>query len=430
MGLPGMRLTSGVISLIAALAVAPLVLGTPPACAQTRQDDVFTVRDVEVDVTAESAAAARDQALVAGQRKAFDQLLLNLASPNDVAALPLLDDNAISDMVLDFEIMSEQASTVRYIGKLAFRFRAEPVRRYLEQGGANYAVRSTRPALVLPVLTADGSSLLWDEGNAWLGAWSRTAVSGTLVPVAVPLGDLADIGAIDAQRALAGDSASLQAMAQRYGAGDVIVAEAQPSVDAASGEAQLALSARRYGPGGPAGEMQDKLSAAGGAAALPGLYAEAAQRVSDFLQAEWKQENLVTSTVEQHLDVVAPLASLEEWIELRRRLADVSVVRQADLLALSRREARLDLVFIGDRGQLARALAQRNLVLNQTAAAAPQAAPATAPQTTGSVTVYPEAAIPLGAPAAPQWELRMAGSAPAAAPEGPAAPDQPIPVVE
>lgn len=424
MGLPGMRLHRGAILLLLVL-IGAQISGPLPARAQVQADEAFTVRGIEVDVTAESAAAARDRALLEAQRKAFDQLLQSLASPADVAALPPLGDDAISDMVLDFEVLSEQTSSVRYIGEFAFRFQPEPVRQYLEQSGTSYAVRSSRPALVLPVLTTDGSSLLWGEGNAWLDTWSRTPVSGTLVPIAVPLGDLEDIATIDADNALNGDSGALQAMSQRYGAGEVIVAEATPSVDEATGEARLALSAKRYGPGGLAGEMRDELSGQEGAAGLPALYAEAARRVSGFVQAEWKQENLVSSTVEQHLDVAVPLTSLEEWVELRRRLADVTVVRRADLLSLSRDEARLDLVFIGDQAQLSRALARRSLVLGQVAVT-PQPAPAPAPQTTGSVTVYPEAAVSPGVPAMPRWELRMSGSSmPAAAPSG-----QPAPVVE
>lgn len=424
MGLPGMRLNRGAILLLLVLIGVPLC-GPLPARAQADADEAFTVRGIEVDVTAESAAAARDRALLEAQRKAFDQLLLSLASPGDVAALPPLSEDAISDMVLDFEVLSEQTSSVRYIGEFAFRFQPEPVRRYLEQSGASYAVRSSRPALVLPVLTTEGSSLLWEEGNAWLEAWSRTPVSGTLVPIAVPLGDLEDIATVDAQRALNGESAALQAMSDRYGAGEVIVAEARPSIDEATGAARLTVSAKRYGPGGLAGEMRDELGGQDGEAGLPALYAQAAQRVTDFVQAEWKQENLVSSTVEQHLDVAVPLTSLEEWIELRRRLAEVTVVRRADLLSLSREEARLDLVFIGDQGQLSRALARRSLVLDQVPVT-PQPTQAPAPQTTGSVTVYPEAAIPPVAPAMPRWELRMSGSSmPAAAPSG-----QPAPVVE
>ncbi len=417
------------------LAVALLALQSISAAGVRAQGaDAFTVRDIAVDVTADSAAAARDSAIVQGQRMAFDQLLLNLATPEDVARLAPLDDQTIDDMVLDFEVESENVSTVRYIGRLAFRFRAAPVRQYLEQGGASYAVSASRPALVLPVLTRDGNSLLWDDGNVWLAAWSETPVDGTLVSIAVPLGDLTDIAAIDGPRALDGDMTALQAMAQRYGAGDVIVAQAQTSLDPATDEARIALDVKRYTYAGIDGTLQDNLSAPGGEAAFAELYREAARHVSAFLQQQWKQENLVSSTVEQRLAVTAPLASLEEWIDLRRRLADVSTVRRTDLIELSRNAARVDLVFVGDQAQLARALARRDLVLVPAASgsiaggAAADPAVGAGAQTSGSVTVYPDAV----APTAPvsgggSWELRRASSAPLPAPVAPA-PVAPAPV--
>jgi hypothetical protein len=432
--------------LVSAVAAATLLAWLSAALAPAawaQPEESFTVRDVGVDVTADSAAAARDQAIVTGQRKAFDQLLLNLATAEDVARLPPLDDDSIGNMVLDFQVESESVSTVRYIGKLAFRFRAAPVQQYLEQGGATYAVGATRPALVLPVLTHDGQSLLWDERNDWLAAWSQSSVDGTLVSFVVPLGDLTDLAAIDAPRALDGDAAALQAITTRYGAGDVIVAEARTSIDPATDEARIDLDARRYTPAGLDDTLQDSLSAPGGEAALADLYRQATQRVSTFLQAQWKQENLVSSTVEQRLAVVAPLDSLDSWVDLRRRLGDIPVIRRTDLLALSRGPARLDLVFFGDQAQLVRALAQRDLSLTPAPAAMPAppggspaaAAPPPAPQTTGSVTVYPGVvAPPMPQPAEMLWELRRGARAlPAAAPASavpPAAPDQPAPTVE
>lgn len=461
MVLPRLRPGTGAILLaVALLAIQAIAV----ASRSHAQEDVYTVRDIAVDVTADSAAAARDRAIVEAQRKAFDQLLLSLSTPADIARLPPLGDDAISDMVLDFEIESENASTVRYIGKMAFRFRAGPVREYLEQGGVGYAVGATRPALVVPVLTRDGANLLWDEGNDWLRAWSQDSVDQTLVQIAVPLGDLGDIAALDAAQALNGDIAALQGLAQRYGAGDVVVAEAAVAIDQAGDEARLTLEARRYAPSGLVGTMQETLTAPGGEAALPGLYTQAAQRVSTYLQEAWKQENLVSSTGEQHLDVMASFTGLEDWVDLKRRLADVAMVRRADVREISRSRARLDLVYVGSQAQLTRALAQYDLSLVPAPVAppappvpgaappapgalpAPEAAPGptTAPGTGGAVTVDP-GALPAATPtpaqpsAPPLWELRRGGqagagtSSPAPAtvqPAPPAVAVQPTPPVE
>src|SRR3982750_3742865 len=86
------------------------------------QGEALSVEGIAVDVTADSAQAARDKALVQAQRKAFDQLMQTLVQPQDLARAPKVSDAQIADMVLDFDIESEKTSAVRYIGKLNFRF--------------------------------------------------------------------------------------------------------------------------------------------------------------------------------------------------------------------------------------------------------------------------------------------------------------------
>src|SRR5690606_26453674 len=129
--------------------------------------------------------------------------------------------------------------------------------------------------------------------------------------------------------------------------------------DPAAETVQLDLRVRLYAENGLLGEYQDSLSAPSGDTALADLYEQSAQRVADLVQDSWKQANMVSSTVEQRLAVVAPIAGLEDWVDLQRRLAGVSTLRRTDLLRLSRGEARFDLVFVGDREQLASALGYR-----------------------------------------------------------------------
>lgn len=140
---------------LGALLALVIILATPGfARAQGVGPSSYTVGGVTVDVTADSAAAARDAAIMLGQRIAFDRLMSQLTDPQSAAALPRLTDAEISDLVSDFEVESERASAVRYIGKLSYRFKGDPVRALLEQRGVQYAVMPTAPVLVVPVLEA------------------------------------------------------------------------------------------------------------------------------------------------------------------------------------------------------------------------------------------------------------------------------------
>ncbi|MEX1109772.1 MAG: DUF2066 domain-containing protein [Dongiaceae bacterium] len=339
-------------------------LGALAAPDGVRAQELLTVSGVEVDVTGENAAAARNAAITLGQRKAFEKLLGQLVDSASLTALPPASDDQIGAMVSDIEIESERTSAVRYLGVLTYRFYADPVRSYLSGSGANYTAAQSPPVLVLPVLIEGDSNTLWGDQNAWLASWSGYTGSG-LVPVRVPLGDLEDLTAIDAEKALAGDLAALDALARHYGAADTLVAEArlEPAADG-SDEVRLTLSAKRYGPTGLSGTFVDEVS--GSSADLPALYASAVTAIDAQLQESWKVQALqsgATQGVSSRLEVMAPLGGLEEWLEIRRRLAQVPSVQSVDMRYLALTEARFDLLYGGDQPSLERALAGRGLSL-------------------------------------------------------------------
>jgi hypothetical protein len=316
----------------------------------------MAVPGVSVDVTASDAVSAREKALLEGQRQALSQLLSQLATPADIAKLPPLSDAQITDMVADYQVESEKVSSVRYIGQITFRFRADAVSSYLGQGGISTTVGAGPPVLVLPVLTSGGKNLLFEDGNTWLAAWNQHRPADGVVRLVLPLGDAADVAAITGDEALAGDSAKLQALATRYGVGEVVVADA--TVDPGN----LALAVKRYTPVGAVGGFEDKFAGEPDAA-----FAAAIDRVATQTQQDWIAQNRVTSSVEQRLTVEAPLSSLAQWSEMNRRFAAVATLRHVDVVYLMRGRAELDLVFVGDRVQLAQALGQQGMVLQDTA---------------------------------------------------------------
>jgi hypothetical protein len=81
------------------------------------------------------------------------------------------------------------------------------------------------------------------------------------------------------------------------------------------------------------------------------------------LDTQWARGNLVDAGVENVTQVRVPLASLANWIEVRKRLAEVSTVVNAEVMTLSRDQARLDLHHLGDTQRLRVALAQQSLLL-------------------------------------------------------------------
>lgn len=338
-----------------ALALLLSLFVAAPARAQNAAE--IAVYGIDVDVTASDAVTARANAVIAGQRTALAKALAMVAAPNDVARLPTLTDPQITDMVADYAVESERSSTVRYIGRLAFSFRADAIHDYLQQNGIAFAPSQSPPVLVLPVLLAGGKELLWEGGNDWLAFWAKHPPPAGLVGVVAPKGDQADAAAIAADDAVAGDAAKVQALAQRYGVSDVLVAMAKPD---ASGPG-LSVEARRYGVAGAAGNFQLHVAGDG---SDPGVaYTEAADGISQQLQQDWIDQNRISSDVEQRLTVDVPIASFAQWVELRRRLAGLGTLKEVDVVYLMTNHAEFDLVFVGDRDQFSHALQQRGLTL-------------------------------------------------------------------
>jgi hypothetical protein len=65
------------------------------------------------------------------------------------------------------------------------------------------------------------------------------------------------------------------------------------------------------------------------------------------------------------LSVVVPIASLRDWVEVRRRLSAITLVQRAEVRSLARTEGELNLSYYGDESRLRQALAQRQLSLLQ-----------------------------------------------------------------
>lgn len=93
---------------------------TAPPQSPTVPSDPYTIADVNVDVTADNAAHARDQALMQAEREAFTQLCARMGAP---ASTTKIDDDSLAALVQSFEVQSEHLSAVRYIGVFTIRFK-------------------------------------------------------------------------------------------------------------------------------------------------------------------------------------------------------------------------------------------------------------------------------------------------------------------
>lgn len=358
-------------SLSAILLAAGLAL---PAAAQGG-DELFTVRDVGVDIAAASPAAARDQGVREAQRKAFNLLFDRLTVDGARAGLGDVSGDSIDRMVGSFEVQEERTSATRYVGRLAFRFNPAAVRDFMRARGVAYAEVMSKPVLVIPVDQTGDAPVLWQAETAWRQAWADLAPQGGLVPVIVPYGEAPDVADIGVDQALSGDGEALRRIAGRYGAGDAAVVVATGS--AAQG---LTISVALHPTAGapehftltqspiaadPATATEPASAQTGAPPPLtvdPTLRA-AVEAVAHRLEERWTAASLIQSGTESTLTVAVSFTDRDGWLETRKRLASLPIITRATVLSLSRDGASLDLRHKGGLEQLRTALAQRDLVL-------------------------------------------------------------------
>jgi hypothetical protein len=345
--------------LLAAAAAILLVAGSPARA--LAPGEVFSVT-VPVDATAASAAAAREAARAEGQRRALRALEERLVPAAEWRRLPRVDDATLGQMVLDFQVANERSSAVRYLADYTFRFRPDDVRGLLRGNGIPFAETPSKPVLVLPVLVDRGQPLLWDQPNPWRAAWAGRKSPEGLASLTLPTGDAGDLAAIDGEKAAAGSAAALAGLAQKYGADDVIVAQATRKGEETEIRA-IDLVATRYGE--QAGRPVSGSYRANANESETEFLGRVAATVTRDIDEAWKRDNLLRFGQEGTLSVIVPVDELGDWVAVRDRLAGVAAIRSTSVVSLSRHQVRLELRYVGDPQQLRVALAQRDLTLAQ-----------------------------------------------------------------
>ncbi|WP_417519535.1 DUF2066 domain-containing protein [Minwuia sp.] len=327
------------------------------------QADLYAVDGIPVDVRAESASAAQQRALAQGRAAALRKVMQRLTRESDHGRLPTASDADIQAMVTSLQVSDEKTAPDRYIATLSFQFAPDPVRDLLRNNQLQFTESQALPVLIVPVLTVGGEASIWTDPNPWLNAWSRLDGTQSLVPPAVPFGDVEDVVLLSAEQALAGDEGSILALARRYDAETALVFDATMQIDAASRNAQVDVRMRSYGTDSYQPIIRSfQGSVANGA--TPFLM-EAARTLMEDVERQWK-----SITIEQFADLneitaLVPVNDLDDWLQISGLIDRVHLVRQKTLKALTVRDALITLSHGGSPESLQRAMARIGLDMQQ-----------------------------------------------------------------
>lgn len=388
------------------------------------QDSLYTVENVEVDTTAENAVQAREKALEEAQVKAYRMLAEKFLGAEAMEGFQDPDPLLVATMVQDFEVTNEQLSAVRYKGVFTVRFRPAMMRRYFpESGYAGGAPGMTGqpaadPVLVLPYYQHEQRTVLWDQSNEWLKAWSasekkasqeqpapapsteegaedkeKKAAAPAKETVIVPIGDILDVTQMPDDKALTYDPQMLKQIKGRYGAQDAAILIAVPKKAVNSADI-LEISLYEALPSGPRYIRTIAMASKVGES-LKAFYQRAAGDVKTALSGTWKtapnesaaQDNAGSEAVSQGGSGYPPSAedivrmpqrqaprsytgrvhfsSVQEWVRVKALMENLPGMKQFTVNGLSPREAQVSLAYQGDAEQMRRALQQAGISMNE-----------------------------------------------------------------
>lgn len=339
--------------MLMAFAFTASVLPNAATAQSSLDSSVFSVRDVQADVTADNAAAARELAFTKAQQDAFTILASRILSKEERENFVLPDESTIASFVKDFEIISEQSSSVRYIGTYTFSFKKDVVGQYLSGRNYTYTDVGSKPVLILPFLHADGVTTLWNGDNPWKKAWESVSGYQGLVPVILPIGDLQDVSDIQDSQALNYNAESLANMVKRYKVGEAIIALAIKESDT-----KATVMLYKTFNGSPELVKRLEIKADDYAAkSVDALYNKAVNKTRDVIQDEWKTKTLVYGTLQPNmLRARVPFKSMKEWVDTQKTLRNIQGIDDIDLLGLTSKEAMIEIHFTGNENCLRVAL--------------------------------------------------------------------------
>ena len=341
----------------AALVVVLCTLDVGVAKAQS-DGDLFVVSGVKVDARAANAAEAKKKAIIEAQVKAFAELVERLGGKSSAAQANKFSPSQIGRMMASLRVEEERTGPGRYIGTLTIKFLPRRVRSQLSKAGITIVEEQSPPIVVIPLWkTADGQQVVWQD-NPWRTAWQNLKAENALVPILVPLGDLTDTETLPVEDLLQRNEQKLEAIALRYSAGAVLVAEAE-----ATGENKIHATMSGESPVGRVEFDKTYVATEGGIDEAARMAAERFHSVMVFKWKKSKSAPALADTRLQAVNIAVPFSSLQEWNALRAQLTITPGVSNVDVASLANDGALVRLTYAQGFENLRAALQQQRLSL-------------------------------------------------------------------
>lgn len=364
--------------------------------AASKEDKVFTVGNYPIEARAADAVAAKERAIMEGQQAAFRSLLKRIVPVTAYKRLAALKTTPAAKMVESIAVRSERNSSTEYIASYDFVFSAEPIRRLLDAQNIPYLDRQAPQITIVPVyrVAAELAAKLPKTfaaaagSDTWLYAWKALDLVNSLTPAAIqPLKQ--EVHADTIKGVSEGNLNLLRSVTSEYQSETVVLAVLEPEADQkklkvvlAGRDAVQPLHLKRsYRLEGFDMAYTAELAAVVSMAILEGRWkainvrpdsdggpSPVAQPSASPLHGRAGEPNSMQGPG-GHRAAAAPMTiavqfiGMGEWQAISRQLSATPEISDLEVLGLSGRSARVSLTYQGAAQDLALALAQQGLIL-------------------------------------------------------------------
>ena len=328
--------------------------------AEITEDEVFTIRNILVDVSSKSSAHARDIALRDAQIKGFYILMKKMLLKGEYEKISDINKDKILELVEEISIEDEKRISARYIGKIVVKFKKNLVLSFLKSNNIKFSITQSKPLLILPIYKYGGITYLWDKENIWKDLWNKDYDDGSLIPIRVSGGKFKDFIYFNPNQAIKKNLKNLEIIAANNNSTGVLVAILKKKYNRDKSKFQLDLDLTIYRfDDGSTNTFQDKIEVDVDKFSND-LLLEAKLKVENFVKNQWKVQN-VLSTIKNSIKLTVNYNNLKEWVDIRSLINNVSIIDKYKIVNISKNFAVISISFSGNYNQLRIALKQSDL---------------------------------------------------------------------
>tara|TARA_B100001013_G_scaffold337144_1_gene257009 strand:- start:1143 stop:2240 length:1098 start_codon:yes stop_codon:yes gene_type:complete len=328
--------------------------------AEIIEDQVFTIRNISVDVKSASSSKAREIALQEAQIKGFSVLMQKMLLKGEYEKISYIKKNKIMELVQEIEIENEKTSSVRYIGTISVKFKSNLILRLLKSNNIKFSITKSKPLLILPIYKYGGITYLWDDKNVWKDLWNIKDEQGSLIPIRATEGKFKDFIYINPNQAIKKNLKNLKIIAANNNSTGVLVAilKKKYNRDKSKIMLDLDLSIYRFDENST-NNFKDTIEVNVDDFS-DDLFLEAKLKVENFVKNQWKVQNVLT-TKKNSIKLTVNYDGLNEWVNIRNLINNIDSIDKYIIENFSKDFAVISVSFSGNYEQLRIALQQSDL---------------------------------------------------------------------